>query len=112
MPRDAGLVVPPTLDKSLNLGLSPLSLQIFSMFDEDGSGELDKEEFVSALGCAGFEEEEAISMFDQVDNVGQGMPTMRPDSSTLSLPLTRWMLMARAGSVSKSLRLGECPAED
>ena len=44
--------------------------QIFAMFDQDGSGELDKGEFVSALGCAGFEEEEAISMFDQVNADG------------------------------------------
>ncbi len=55
------------------------------MFDEDGSGELDKQEFISALGCAGFEEEEAISMFEQVDNVGLGMVKVHPEPSALSL---------------------------
>ncbi len=39
---------------------------IFNMYDEDGSGELDKEEFVAVLGCAGFDKEEAEQAFEQV----------------------------------------------
>ncbi len=39
---------------------------IFNMYDEDGSGELDREEFVAVLGCAGFDKEDAEKAFDQV----------------------------------------------
>ncbi|GAX76665.1 hypothetical protein CEUSTIGMA_g4111.t1 [Chlamydomonas eustigma] len=43
---------------------------IFNMYDEDGSGELDKEEFVTVLGVAGFEAAEAADIFDQVNTDG------------------------------------------
>ncbi len=31
---------------------------IFRVYDQDGSGELDKDEFIAVLGCAGFGPEE------------------------------------------------------
>lgn len=45
---------------------------MFDIYDENKSGSLDREEFVHCLGIAGFEEEEAGSIFDQVDADGSG----------------------------------------
>lgn len=78
--------------KASNSTSDPLS-QIFMVFDSDGSGELDKDEFVKALGHAGgnrqiqlsgihrdvsvilcsdpgFNEAEADDIFDQVNTDG------------------------------------------
>ncbi|KAK9803406.1 hypothetical protein WJX72_007335 [[Myrmecia] bisecta] len=40
---------------------------IFAIYDDDGSGELDKPEFIDALVSAGYEREEATDMFDIID---------------------------------------------
>lgn len=47
-----------------------MSWQIFTVYDADGSGELDKDEFVAALECAGFNDAEAEDIFDQVNTDG------------------------------------------
>ena len=40
---------------------------MFRVYDENKSGTLDRDEFIHCLGIAGFEEEEAGSIFDRVD---------------------------------------------
>lgn len=39
---------------------------------DDGSGELDSEEFVAALGAAGFDEDEAQEIYEKVNTDGDG----------------------------------------
>jgi len=45
---------------------------IFNMYDEDGSGELDEDEFVEVLKQTGFEEQEARSIFLKINTDGEG----------------------------------------
>ena len=45
---------------------SSADLQLFAIYDSDGRGELDKDEFVAALGGAGFSEAESLEIFDTV----------------------------------------------
>ncbi|KAL6759441.1 hypothetical protein V8C86DRAFT_2575256 [Haematococcus lacustris] len=45
---------------------------VFKVYDTDGSGELDRDEFVEVLGVAGFTSEEANSIFGKVDTDGGG----------------------------------------
>eukprot|EP00798_Chlamydomonas_sp_ICE-L_P026372 gene26372-17466_t len=45
---------------------------IFVFYDDDGSGELDEDEFVKVLSFAGFREEEASALFHQINTDGEG----------------------------------------
>ncbi|KAL6757826.1 hypothetical protein V8C86DRAFT_2613916 [Haematococcus lacustris] len=45
---------------------------VFKVYDTDGSGELDRDEFVEVLGVAGFTSDEAHSIFGKVDTDGGG----------------------------------------
>jgi len=45
---------------------------IFSMYDSDGSGELDESEFIEVLKATGFTEEEAELIFKEVNTDGDG----------------------------------------
>lgn len=42
------------------------------MYDTDGTGELEQDEFTAVLALAGFQAEEAARIFDQVDVDGGG----------------------------------------
>ncbi|PNH00481.1 hypothetical protein TSOC_013694, partial [Tetrabaena socialis] len=50
---------------------------IFVVFDDDKSGELDQDEFVSALELTGHSKEEAMGMFKAVDMDGSGLVSCR-----------------------------------
>ena len=45
---------------------------IFKTYDSDGSGELDEEEFVQVLVSAGWEQAEALGIFQEVNTDGEG----------------------------------------
>ncbi|GAX84015.1 hypothetical protein CEUSTIGMA_g11440.t1 [Chlamydomonas eustigma] len=45
---------------------------LFKIFDADGSGELDRDEFIELLQTAGWSEEDAIEIFEEVDEDGGG----------------------------------------